>query len=184
MIGIYKITNKINGKSYIGQSIQIESRWKQHINAALRGSCFHIHNAIRKYGKDNFIFDVIELTTEDLLNEREIYYISKYDTFNNGYNLTKGGDGNRGWIVNDETRRKISEAKKGKPLTDMQRKQLCRLHKSMCTPIIQCDLNGNFIKEWDSLQAAGIALNIDKSSLTKACKGKRKTCGGFIWKYK
>lgn len=66
MIGIYKITNKINGKIYIGQSINIERRWKEHIFDNRKNSLIHL--AIIKYGKENFSFEVIEECNQKELN--------------------------------------------------------------------------------------------------------------------
>lgn len=96
MIGIYKITNLINGQSYIGQSVDIEKRWLKE-----RQSAFNVNNssynypiscAFRKYGIDNFQFEVLEECLRNQLNEREKYWIAQYDTFYNGYNQTLGGD--------------------------------------------------------------------------------------------
>lgn len=103
MIGIYKYTNKINGKSYIGQSINIERRQYNHkyaaynINASDYNSQFH--QAIRKYGLENFDYEiVVELTqdeyTRDTLNNLERFFIKYYNSYNNGYNATPGGDEN------------------------------------------------------------------------------------------
>ena len=90
---IYKITNKVNGKSYIGQTrYTIEFRWKQHQH---KKDNTYFHNAIHKYGIDNFSIEILEECDIKDLNSREIFYIAKYDTFKNGYNLTIGGDGNR-----------------------------------------------------------------------------------------
>lgn len=89
MIGIYKITNKLNGKSYVGQSIDIKRRWREHIN---NSSNSLIHKAIIKYGEDNFIFEILEECKRDYLNEKEIFYIKNLNTlYPNGYNLTPGG---------------------------------------------------------------------------------------------
>ena len=89
MIGIYKITNKINGKAYIGQSINIEQRWHAHKYTPCSSL---IHLAIQKYGINNFIFEVIEECDVKLLNEKEIYYIQYYNTLTpNGYNKDPGG---------------------------------------------------------------------------------------------
>lgn len=93
MIGIYKITNKINGKSYIGQSKHTRRRWREHING-LENSV--ISNAIKKHGKENFTFEILELCSIDELNDREIYYIDKFGTYGKGYNITTGGDGVKG----------------------------------------------------------------------------------------
>ncbi len=86
---IYKVTNKVNGKSYIGQTRNtVEFRWRQHYKAKDNK---YFHRAIQKYGKENFEVITLEKCDVEKLNDREIFYISKYDTFNNGYNLTKGG---------------------------------------------------------------------------------------------
>lgn len=97
--GIYKITNKISGKSYIGQAIDIQTRWnKEKSQAFLPSSQAYnktLSKAFRKYGLDNFTFEILEECDIDLLDEREIYYIALYDTYFNGYNETTGGnDGN------------------------------------------------------------------------------------------
>lgn len=86
--------NKINGKSYIGCSNDIEKRKYNHIresnSPSLRGYNFSFHKAIRKYGIENFDFIILEQT--DNLFEREKFWIKYYDTFNTGYNETLGGD--------------------------------------------------------------------------------------------
>ena len=90
---IYKVTNNINKKIYIGQTIQDENiRWNHHIREALNGSDTKFHRALRKYGKDGFIWEVIEEVDNDKLNEREIYWISYYNSYKQGYNSTTGGD--------------------------------------------------------------------------------------------
>lgn len=96
---IYKITNKVNGKSYIGQTrYTIEFRWKQHQH---KKDNTYFHNAIRKYGIENFTIEVLEECDIKDLSSREIFYIAKFDTFANGYNLTIGGDGNRRLLLDD-----------------------------------------------------------------------------------
>ena len=97
MIGIYKITNIINDKSYIGQSINIQKRFGEHRSAS---KCekdssynFHIHQAIRKYGLDNFFFEILEECPKEKLLEREIYWIDYYNSYKNGYNMNLGGSG-------------------------------------------------------------------------------------------
>lgn len=91
--GIYKITNKLNGKVYIGQSINIEDRWRRHRNAT---DDFAIHQAFRKYGLDNFQFEVIEECPCAQLDEREQYWIEYYNSKNNGYNMIDGGSNGAG----------------------------------------------------------------------------------------
>ena len=91
-IGIYKYQNKINGHIYIGQSTNIERRCQQHIydanNPERRGTGLEI--AIRKYGIENFTFEIVEQCGIEQLDERERYWINYYDSFENGYNQTPG----------------------------------------------------------------------------------------------
>ena len=109
MIGIYKITNKLNGKVYIGQSRDIDARWRQHINAK---DNYAIHNAIKKYGKENFSFEVLLECPAEMLNVWERDMIALYDCISpNGYNLTEGGEGHH---LSEETRLKMSNTRKGK----------------------------------------------------------------------
>lgn len=95
-IGIYKITNLINNKSYIGQSVDINKRWRSEIQNAFNSNTnsydYPLSRAIRKYGLDNFSFEIIERCERKQLNEREKYWIAYYDTYYNGYNQTLGGD--------------------------------------------------------------------------------------------
>lgn len=98
MIGIYKWENLINGKIYIGQSINISKRKHDH---ELRAFSHYktnrewdkaLYQAMRKYGLNSFSFEVLEECEKEQLNEREAYYIEKYDSWHNGYNETAGGD--------------------------------------------------------------------------------------------
>lgn len=103
---IYKITNKVNNKSYIGQTrYTLEFRWRQHQHKK-DGSKFH--NAIQKYGPENFNVEILEECNIDVLDSREVFYIAKYNTFNEGYNLTIGGDGKRK-IISDNQYEEIKE---------------------------------------------------------------------------
>lgn len=91
---IYKITNTINSKSYIGQTIQnVKDRFYQHCatKCSKAVSNMAIHRAIKKYGKSNFTVEVIEEIDSANLNDRERYWIKYYNSYNNGYNSTKGG---------------------------------------------------------------------------------------------
>ena len=92
-IGIYKIENLINGSIYIGQSIDIEKRWSTHISILNQNNHYnaHLQNAWNKYGSENFKFSIVEECEQFELNDREIYWIDKCDSFINGYNLTPGG---------------------------------------------------------------------------------------------
>lgn len=92
MIGIYKIENKINGHIYIGQSVNIERRFQEHKGYHRKNHPEKVlYKAFTKYGIDNFSFDIIEECSKELLDEREIYWISYFNSFHNGYNETAGG---------------------------------------------------------------------------------------------
>lgn len=99
MIGIYKITNKINNKSYIGQSKNIEKRFDNHKQRAFVNTENNkeydkaLYRAFRKYGLENFSFEILEECQEKDLLEKEKNWIRELDTFRNGYNETEGGEG-------------------------------------------------------------------------------------------
>lgn len=106
MIFIYKIQNQINKKIYIGSTKDPERRWFEHKQSSKLKSCksynYPLQTAIRKYGVENFYITLICECDISELDELEIFYIKKYDSYNNGYNLTLGGQGNRQLIVSDE----------------------------------------------------------------------------------
>ena len=90
--GIYKIENKINSKIYIGQSVNIERRWKDHKSRIYTEDSL-LHREFQKYGIDNFLFSIVEECKKENLLDKEIFWIDYYDTYNNGYNETIGGYG-------------------------------------------------------------------------------------------
>lgn len=92
--GIYKIVNKLNNKIYIGKSKNIETRIKRHKND-YKWTNTYLYYAMRKYGVENFDFEIVEECNESELNDREIYWIDYYKSFykvGSGYNMTKGGE--------------------------------------------------------------------------------------------
>lgn len=153
MIGIYKITNKINGKSYIGQSTDIAKRWSHHLTIAYNDKYsayqWYIHHALKKYGKENFTFEVLEECTEEQLNEREIYWIAYFDTYNNGYNLTEGGNSS----------------------------------KNLGIQIDQYDLMGNFIQSFENITKASKSLDIGIGNIITCLKKRSQSAGNYIWRY-
>jgi group I intron endonuclease len=113
---VYKITNNVNGKSYIGYtSYTIFERFEQHKKDALK-ICDNrkFYNAINKYGVDAWNIELLEsVDSAEFAKQKEIELIEKFDTYNNGYNSTKGGDGNNGIIMSEESNIKRSKALKG-----------------------------------------------------------------------
>lgn len=126
MIGIYKFTNKENGKVYIGKSVNINSRKNRHYYNARHGMNGSFYNALRKYGESCFSFDVLRdlsyLEGEDNntvnkeLDYWERHYINAYkaNIKEYGYNNTEGGDGVLGYRHTSETKNSISNNLKGK----------------------------------------------------------------------
>lgn len=161
MIGIIYRYISPSEKSYVGQTIQGNTRKVQHkYNAhdkSYAGYYLPFYCAIRKYGWDSFQYEVLKTidldTSEQDLNYWEIYYIGFYDSFNNGYNLTIGGNG-----LNSIT------------------------HPS-CKKVIQYSLEGNFINSYFSVAEAARNLGIDSSRIAKCCRLQVKSCGGFQWRY-
>lgn len=109
---IYKITNTLNGKGYVGQTRQkLNRRINGHKNSNKK---YGVDAAISKYSWENFTVEIIEECPVEQLNEREIFWIAEFNSkVPNGYNLTDGGDG--GSNPSEETRKRMSVAKKGKP---------------------------------------------------------------------
>lgn len=113
--GIYKITSP-TGKVYIGQSIDIKKRWRDHSNSITKTK---LNSSFISHGFINHIFEIIHECERCDLDRWEIHYIGYFDTFNtrHGLNLNIGGGGNKGIIVSDETRKRLSIAGKGKKRT-------------------------------------------------------------------
>lgn len=129
--GIYCIENIINNKKYIGQSIHIKERWTKHI-AELNNGTHHndyLQKAWNKYGEENFSFYILEECSINLLDEKEICYINKYDSMNRsyGYNLTSGGQLRKN-SISKETRDKISHAVKNS-YVNSELKEIRRLQR-------------------------------------------------------
>lgn len=152
--GIYKYENKINGHIYIGQSIDIQKRFREHKSAAFNEKNpdykLPIHSAIRKYGLENFDFEILTDCSPEELNNFEEFWIEYYHSYENGnYNISKGGS-NREHV--------------GKPVQAY-------------------DMDGNFIKEYPNAAFASREVGISYSTLQQVLHQKRISCAGFQWKY-
>ena len=167
---VYCITNLINNHKYIGiTSRSLKIRFSEHCCHP----CTLIYDAVKKYGKENFIIELIEDNVpNDLIDEKERYYINKYNTLKpNGYNLSTGGISNKD--VNEETRQHLKEINLG-------------INNPRCNKyILQYDLNNNFIAKYGSAREAGRALgNENKYRAILNCLNKKtKTSQGYTWKY-
>lgn len=197
MIGIYKITNKINNKKYIGQSINIEARWKEHLANIHSDKQNLIYKAMRKYGVENFIFEVIEICNEDDLDKKEIFWIKHYDSYNNGYNMTLGGQEGRKY----DYKFLISQYQKYKTVEKTAEKCGCHAHTvsralkaheitphtkalGVSRKIRQIDpVSLTTINIYNSLTEASKALGKNNTTaISHALSGKTKSAYGFIWK--
>jgi len=111
---IYKATNKIDGKCYIGQTTGLlKNRINRHVLDSKKKNNIYFHNAIIKYGSDNFKWCILEFCYSlEELNEKEQWYIKHYNSFgDNGYNMTTGGEK---CIFSDEVKKRLSEQRKGR----------------------------------------------------------------------
>ena len=165
MIGIYKIINP-KGKIYIGQSTNIENRFKHYKSVDCKRQ-IKIYRSLIKYGVKNHVFEIIEECNEEQLNEREIHWGKYYNVLGkNGLVLRLGESNGK---CSEITKKKIGINNKNKGVK----------------PVLQYDLEGNFIKEWISAKEASQQLNIKNSDISSCCKnGRNRTAGGFIWKFK
>lgn len=191
MAVIYKATNTVNGKEYIGFALDLERRKRAHYNRANRGDGEYFHNAIRKYGFDAFEWAVLK---EEATLDDEILLIEQHGTYENGYNLTKGGEGKLGCEVTEETKQKISKARKKQVLTENQiralRENAKRMKERGHTPearakISEANKNRKFTKEHRANISKNHAAYKEtgayyqseeyKEKMSKACKGKTRT---------
>lgn len=169
---VYKIQNKINGKIYIGQTVgTLEHRISQHKSNSKKKSV--INTAIRKYGWDNFVAEVIDNAESiEELNKKEIYWIQYYKSVSpNGYNLEIGG---KNAINSKETRNKISQSLKGK----YQGEKSPRSKK-----VYMFSLSGELIAEYGSTREAERKTNISSSQIASVCRGEHFIAKGYRWSY-
>lgn len=174
--GIYCWTNTVNGKKYVGQSVNLKNRKKSFLNFNNdHYSGIRINNARHKYNTlDCWKYSIIEYCSVDVLDEREVDYIALYNTTSSkiGYNYTDGGsNGLRGEL----------NPRWGVSLSDEMKEKLS-IARSIA--VCQYDLDGNFIREWQSAKVAGMALGLCYSNINSCCCGRAKSAGQFLWSYK
>lgn len=169
--GIYKIENKVNGKLYIGSTINFKKRWWKH-KALLRHGKHpnsHLQASWIKYGENNFAFTIVEECSPNSLLCKEQYYM---DTLNPVYNQTLVA----GKIeMTPERKRKLSNAIN-------RAYDEGRLKKTEKT-VYQYDLKGNYIASYSSLKEASIITNTNLSNLSSALHEKANIAGGYVWKF-
>jgi len=209
MAYIYKITNKINDKIYIGKTeSSIEKRWKEHLGdfGKKRTEKRPLYEAMNKYGVENFSIHLIEETNQP--EEREKFYINQYRTYIgfedcNGYNATLGGDGKTYAFQDLESIELLikmyndgyNSIGMAKVLNLDQNTVLSKLkslgfevsyNRVRRKAVSQIDKQTNeVIQEFESVEAAAISLGSKtyKGHICQVCSGERKSAYGYKWKY-
>lgn len=174
MIGIYKITNVVTNKKYIGSSIlSVEKRIKIHKCKLKKGNHHSnkLQNSYNKYGEINFIFEQIEECCKENCIEREQYYIDYYDSYLNGYNCLPTAGSNKGMIVTKETRIKISKKLKG-IIPAFTKEQKLKGIESKTRGVLQYNNNNILINTFKNQKEASNFLKISQSKVSEICNFK------------
>lgn len=201
---IYKVTCLINGKVYIGQTINsLAKRKSQHIYNAIDKDNNKFHNAIRKYGEENFNWEIIEEIDNDLLDDREIYWIQYYNSYKSGYNSTIGG--NSGLKRNDKIIKELFQnGLNGQQISEQTGYSSSTVYISLKNlglleeaykrwrqqvgdknglQIEQYDIKGNLIDIYKSVSEASRQTQIAVSAISRAALLQCRSAGKFLWRY-
>lgn len=184
---IYKTTNNINGKIYIGQ----RSYNGDILKDSYLGSGIALKHAVKKYGKLSFSKEILEIVDRTTINDREIYWIDFYKARDKeiGYNIHEGGcmdviavsEKLIGVVKaprNETYCKNISEAKLG------DKNPMFGKPSPRARSLVQLAKDGTFIQEFDNSYIAAEAVNGNFSHISACCRGKRNTHMGFMWKFK
>lgn len=196
---IYKITNIINNKVYIGQTTKtVEARWKQHKRNSVSKK-YALYYAMRKYGIDNFKIETLEQCNNKDLDEKEIEWIAFYNSYREGYNMTLGGGGTSNYDY--EAIYKMWQ--EGKDIFEIHEKIGCRREKIYeillsyniekedidkyrrkreKKNILQYSRNGILVNEYYTLEDASQKVNSCIENIGRACR-RGNTAEGYFWKY-
>ena len=201
---IYVIKNDINNKLYVGKTITtLSNRWLHHKDAYLRED-WHLYRAMRKYGIEHFWIEEIEFCSDNDIDEREKYWINKLDSYNNGYNMTIGGEGrvtldrqkiiklwNEGYsasqiakMVGSNWSQPIINVLKEQNLYDAEeikkRKMIDIANKQSKQRIIQYDSEANIVNIFNSKEEASQKTGIHRKNISTALDTGA-GAGGFLW---
>ena len=211
---VYKITNKVDGKTYVGQAKSFKKRSGEHLRALRSNTHWntHLQASFNKNGFENFTIDIIEHVEHlDKLTEREQHWVDYYKCYEDdkGYNFQR--DVRNPWYgpMSDETKKKLSLAHTGKKLTKDHIKRIVDgragyvhseetkrkiskshigIHVGYKSPraveIEKYNKNMELIKTYGSISDASLDTGVHKSGIVKNARGYRTMAGGFIWKYK
>jgi len=202
---IYKITNKINNKNYIGQTTKTTNvRFAEHLKD-MWNHVSPLYHSMHKYGIQNFSVDCLEECEDENLNERESYYISLYDSYRKGYNQTLGGGGNRkkpfdkaliyqlwceGWVIAHIAQRVCSKGEYVKDFliydmgvaeSDIHQRWLI---SQGAKPVYQIDFGTRtIIESYESLSDAARKVGGTSSRIRDVCSGATLSAYGFYWRF-
>lgn len=188
-IGIYLIQNIITNQVYIGSSKNIYRRIILH-KSLLRNHKHHnkyLQNSFNKYHEHNFIVIILSECNESELSSKEEYIIKLYKAKDRifGYNSRSICTSNIGFKHSDITKQKISKSKKGKLKTIDQKIMYQNVHINLKgKPVLKYSLCNRFIHEYKGIRLAARENNMSYQSIQACCKGKTKSAGGFVWRYK
>ena len=203
---IYKITNKINGKVYIGETIRpLNTRWNRHLSNARSGKKEHLYCSMREYGIENFSIEEIDRCPNDVRFAVETSYIIKYNSLEpNGYNwlLYQNGyspdcediivqDWENGLTIKEISEKRhigvktVSGILKNNNITQEEifNRRTENTKKRSGKAVSQYDLNGVFIAEYDSASEAARELGVPPAAISKSCNNNLLSAHGFIWQY-
>lgn len=201
--GVYQIRNLISNKVYIGSTVEFKRRISHHIYTLIKGihHSRHLQRSFNKYGSENFEFSIVEICIDENILEREQYWLNEKQSYKRdfGYNVLQNSHNSLGYKHTEETLILIKEiAQKRKPhintleaLWKSSRgkkrspEHIEKMIKARIQPVIQLDLSGSFIKEWDSISEVNLFLGLKKgnSNISKCCKD-GKSLKGFLWRKK
>jgi group I intron endonuclease len=209
---IYKAQNKLTSEVYIGATtISMEERKKDHLKKSKKGKSYAFQNAIATHGPDAFRWEKVDYaTTIDELAQKEKAYILKYNSKEDGYNQSEGGeiqksvyqyDVSTGILINKYSSLSVAGATVN--LTKQELSKVCLSVNKLSNGFVwtysstfptdlkdhrkkvvqQFSLEGTLINEFKSVSEAAKLTGCNKTSIAKVCRGERQSCGGYNWMY-
>lgn len=204
---VYKITNKVTGKIYIGITNQGSgARYRHHWYESRIGEPSPIHRSMAKYGEENFTLEIIDFADSyEELKEKEKFWIKELNSMDRsiGYNLTEGGDGTFGRMHSEETKEKIRQKAIGRKISEETKKKMSEIRTGKCSdkqkqhlkkiaiqtkaiPVLQFSKTGEFIARYESVSEASRQTGINGDTIERQLKKPLKNPNDwrvkFIWK--
>lgn len=196
--GIYKIyfINDLKNRVYIGSALNegntknkkvgFLARWTNHLSTLKtnKNRCPKLQNACNKYGIDNMRFEIVDILnighSNEYYNKIETYYITKFNSVKNGFNVAKNGKNRKGIPCSEQIKIAISIANSGN-----KNGMFGRLGNKYpnAKKVYQYSPMGNFVKEWDCARIIQNELGFNYKDISACCLGKKRICRGYKWFY-